>query len=125
MGCSSHVPGWHERMLELQKAGRLQVVGIIQEQHPDRARLSLQWKSMSWALLVDSLDLLQVSGVPITLGLDEHGVVRSRKPTIDIINEIIDTTFASPGEETPALEGTAPPGTKPAELEVRQGLTRF
>ena len=52
------------------------MVGIIQEQHPDRARLFMQWKQMGWPVLVDSLDLLDVEVVPLTLALDEHGIIR-------------------------------------------------
>ena len=33
-----HVPGWHEATKKLQQEGKFQMVGIIEEQHPDRAR---------------------------------------------------------------------------------------
>ncbi|MBI4662461.1 MAG: tetratricopeptide repeat protein [Verrucomicrobia bacterium] len=52
------------------------MVGIIEEQHPDRARLFMQWKQMKWPILVDSLNLLGVESVPITLAVDEYGIVR-------------------------------------------------
>ena len=52
------------------------MVGIIQEQHPDRCRLFMQWKQMNWPVLVDSYNLLGVSVVPITLAIDEYGVIR-------------------------------------------------
>ena len=71
-----HVPGWHAATEALQREGKLQMVGIIQEQHPDRARLFMQWKQMGWPVLVDSLDLLDVEVVPLTLALDEHGIIR-------------------------------------------------
>ena len=51
----------------LQREGRLQMMGIIQEQHPDRCRLFMQWKQMDWPVMVDKLNLLNVSVVPITL----------------------------------------------------------
>ena len=51
------------------------MLGIIQEQHPDRARLFMQWKEMGWPILVDSYNLLEVPYVPITVALDEAGVV--------------------------------------------------
>jgi hypothetical protein len=54
-------------------------VGIIQEQHPDRCRLFLEWKNMSWPVLVDSLNLLGVRGVPATYLIDEHGIVRASR----------------------------------------------
>lgn len=56
----------------------MQVVGIIQEQHPDRARLFMQWKQMGWPVLVDSMNQLDVAVVPITLLIDAEGIVRQR-----------------------------------------------
>ena len=70
------MPGWHEATKELQEAGKLQMLGIIQEQHPDRCRLFMQWMQMDWPILVDSLDLLQIGVVPMTVTIDEHGIVR-------------------------------------------------
>jgi hypothetical protein len=55
----------------------LAVVGIVEEQHPDRPLLFMQWKRMGWPLMVDPLNLLGVAYVPITLLLDERGVVRA------------------------------------------------
>ena len=66
---------WHEATKALQESGQIQVVGIIQEQHPDRCALFMQWKEMDWPIMVDSLDLLGVSAVPITVLIDEAGVV--------------------------------------------------
>ena len=54
------------------------MLGLIQEQHPDRCRLFMQWKEMDWPIVVDSYDLLEVEVVPITLAIDEHGVIRHR-----------------------------------------------
>lgn len=74
------MPGWHEVTKQLQEAGKVHVVGIVEEQHPDRTRLFMQWKRMDWPVMVDSLDLLGVSGVPITLFLDEEGIIRAIQP---------------------------------------------
>ena len=52
------------------------MVGIIQEQNPDRCRLFMQWQQMEWPVLVDTFDLLEVSLVPLTYAIDEHGIVR-------------------------------------------------
>jgi hypothetical protein len=71
-----HVPGWHEATQSLRENGDIRMVGIIQEQHPDRARLFMQWKRMGWPILVDSYNLLEVPYVPITLAVDEHGIIR-------------------------------------------------
>jgi len=73
------------------------MAGIIEEQHPDRARLFMQWKQMPWPVLVDSLDLLGVSAVPITLAVDEYGVIRMVNPAPGEIEEkFINRTFERP-----------------------------
>jgi len=51
------------------------MVGIIQEQHPDRCRLFMQWKRMDWPVMVDSLNLLEMDAVPYHVLIDEAGVV--------------------------------------------------
>jgi hypothetical protein len=75
-----HVPGWHKATEDLQKQGKVKMVGIVQEQHPDRAHLFMQWKQMDWPILVDALNLLDVSVVPITLLMDESGVIVKVNP---------------------------------------------
>jgi len=74
------VPGWHEKTLELQLQEKVQLIGIVQEQHADRTRLFMQWKEMEWPIMVDSLNLLGVSAVPITLLIDEYGIIRAIRP---------------------------------------------
>ncbi len=78
-----HVPGWHAAVGEQGLEKHLRTVGILQEQHPDRARLFMQWKRMDWPLLVDSLNLLGVEHVPITLLIDEEGIIRAIDPPLD------------------------------------------
>lgn len=70
------MPVWHEATRTLRAEGKIQLVGLIQEQHPDRCKLFMQWKQMDWPVLVDPLNLLEVSVVPLALLIDEHGVVR-------------------------------------------------
>lgn len=94
------MPVWHEATEDLRARNKIQMVGIIEEQHPDRARLFMQWKQMDWPLLVDSLNLLEVPAVPITLALDEHGVIRIIYPDIEKLDrieaEFVDRTFEMP-----------------------------
>jgi tetratricopeptide (TPR) repeat protein len=87
------VPGWHEKTRELQEEGKIQVVGIVQEQHAERTRLFMQWKRMNWPILVDSLNLLGVSAVPITLLIDEYGIIRVVRPSHDDLNPFISGNF--------------------------------
>ncbi|MCH7871932.1 MAG: hypothetical protein IID33_09560, partial [Planctomycetes bacterium] len=84
---------------KLQAQGKLQMVGIIQEQHAQRCRLFMQWKKMDWPIMVDSFGLLNVSAVPITLGIDEHGVVHRlpRRPNPkQLAEEFLDKEFPKP-----------------------------
>ena len=101
------MPGWHEATKDLQNDGKLQMVGIIQEQHPDRARLFMQWKRMGWPILVDSYNLLDVPVVPITLAIDEHGVIRQINPPRGDV-ERLERTFLSQTFDPPAQSTGAP-----------------
>ena len=95
-----HVPGWHEATKDWQEAGDIQMLGIIQEQHPDRARLFMQWKEMGWPIMVDSLNLLEMQVVPLTLAIDEHGVIRQIQPPRDELADLrasfVDVDFRAP-----------------------------
>jgi hypothetical protein len=90
------VPGWHEATERLREQGKVKVAGIIEEQHPDRARLFMQWKQMRWPILVDSLNLLGNSAVPITLFIDEYGVIRKVDPKHEDIEKFLSQTFKKP-----------------------------
>ncbi|RMG49285.1 MAG: tetratricopeptide repeat protein, partial [Acidobacteria bacterium] len=85
---------------QFQEQHKLQMVGIIEEQHPDRARLFMQWKQMSWPVMVDSLNLLEVPYVPITLAIDEHGIIRKIQPSLTWVEqlpeEFLDRSFPEP-----------------------------
>lgn len=56
------------------------LLGVTQEQHPERCRLFAQWKGFDWPILHDPINVLGSSAVPIILALDEHGIVRSTRP---------------------------------------------
>jgi len=110
------VPGWHEATREAQEAGRVQMLGIIQEQHPDRARLFMQWKQMDWPLLVDSFNLSGIKVVPITLFIDEWGIVRNNRPRPEDLEKFLATEFpqpdtlaqpTDPASDSPVLSGGA------------------
>jgi hypothetical protein len=117
------VPGWHESTLELQKQNKIRMVGIIQEQHPERARLFMQWKEMDWPILVDSLDLLEVTYVPITVLIDEHGIVRSvvspRDDPLVALEGFVDREFEAPDEAAPALSTPPDPDKLRAAMDEK------
>ena len=88
------MPGWHEKTKALQQEGKLRLVGIVEEQHPDRTRLFMQWKEMGWPLLHDPLNLLDVEAVPLTYLIDEHGVVRYEKPSEEDLRTFLATDYS-------------------------------
>ncbi len=74
------MPVWHEATRALRADGSVVMVGIVQEQHPGRARLFMQWKQMDWPIMVDAQNELGVAVVPITIFIDEHGIIRDMRP---------------------------------------------
>jgi len=79
-------------------------VGIIQEQHPDRCRLFMQWKEMDWPILVDALKLYGVDAVPITYAIDEAGIVRAVNPKPADLDAFLERPApASTARPAPAL----------------------
>lgn len=63
--------------------GKLQLLGITQEQHPDRCALFAQWKGFTFPILHDPINITKPIAVPIVTAIDEHGIVRHTKPTKD------------------------------------------
>ena len=111
------MPGWHEATKQLQEQGKLQMVGIIQEQHPDRCRLFMQWKQMDWPILVDSLNLLEVTAVPITLAIDEHGIIRHTGLRLEDA-ETIEEVFLSQSFDAPEGDEQLQTSAKPASPDI-------
>jgi len=92
------VPGWHASTQELQGSGKLKVAGIALEQHGDRTRLFMQWKQMGWPVMIDSLNLLEMKAVPVTVLIDEYGVVRKVNPREEDLQEFLATEFEPPAD---------------------------
>ena len=74
------MPGWHNPTKKYVESGELQVIGVLQEQHPDRAKLFHQWQGLDFPLLADPLNRLDVSAVPITLFVEPDGRIVARNP---------------------------------------------
>lgn len=81
------------------KDGKLNVLGLTQEQHSPRTSLFMQWKDMKWPVLLDSLNLLECKGIPFTLLIDEHGVVRYNNPKEDELSTFLTTSYSKPDNE--------------------------
>ena len=74
------MPVWHDTTKQWVKDGKLVLLGVTQEQHPERCRLFAQWKHFGWPILRDPINVLGSNAVPIVLALDEYGIVRSTRP---------------------------------------------
>jgi tetratricopeptide (TPR) repeat protein len=90
------VAAWDAKTKDWVRQGKLVVVGITQEQHADRCRLLAQWRQLGWPILHDPINLMQVTGVPIEVAIDEDGIVRSLRPNLDTLErDFLDRTYAS------------------------------
>jgi hypothetical protein len=111
------VPVWHERTQAWREAGRLQLVGLVPEQHRDRTRLWAQWHRIDWPILWDPFSVSTSRVVPTFVAVDEHGIVRAVNPQLDTFEEeFLDVDFPAPAE-APVVPR---PGTAHL-VEVEQG----
>jgi tetratricopeptide (TPR) repeat protein len=92
------VPAWNKELQKYVRDGKLVVLGIAQEQHPERNRLFAQWHQIDWPVLHDPINLMQVTGVPKEVAIDEHGIVRSTRVKAETLErDFIDKTFSADG----------------------------
>jgi tetratricopeptide (TPR) repeat protein len=103
------VPAWNNKTREWVKGEKLVVLGIAQEQHPNRNRLFTQWHKIDWPVLHDPINVMQVRGVPIEVAIDENGIVRSLRPKMDTLEEeFLNKTFTGKGTEHPKIKEIKP-----------------
>lgn len=98
------MPVWHAATREWVKSGRLVLLGVVQEQHADRARLFAQWQGFDWPILHDPINILRLQAVPILVAIDEHGIVRAVGPdpkTFDA--DFLNKTFPDDAGEATSL----------------------
>jgi hypothetical protein len=108
------VPVWHEKTAQWVKDGKLVLLGVTQEQHPDRCRLFAQWQRFDWPVLHDAINVLESAAVPIVVAIDEHGIVRSIRPRPDQLQaDFLDRTFAddTAGADPPVPTPSLAPAT--------------
>jgi len=69
----------------------------------------MQWKQIEWPLLADSLDLLNVETVPLTVAVDEYGVVRLTELPMAAAKTIeqtfVNQVYPKPGDPIPVDRG--------------------
>lgn len=103
------MPVWHAKAQRWVDAGKLVIVGVVEEQHPDRCRLFLQWQQIGWPMMHDPINRLGQHAVPIITAIDEHGIVRLKRPNPDTIErDFLEQRFPRP-EGVPAIGDASPP----------------
>ena len=108
---------WHSEMKELANQKKLVILGITQEQHPDRCRLFAQWHQLNWPILHDPINILGPLAVPIFVAVDEHGVVRSTRPTPEWIrNKFVETKY----EALNGIDATSTVASSPTLEELQR-----
>lgn len=74
------MPVWHELSKSWRESHDLVVLGIAQEQHPERCDLYARWQGFDWPILWDPFNLTEARAVPIVYAIDEAGMVRAIRP---------------------------------------------
>ena len=98
------------------------MLGVIQEQHAERARLYAQWKQFTWPIVHDPITRLNLAAVPIAVLIDQHGVVRHMNAHPDSLAEFMSTNYeASKQSATPDTENDS---TDIADSHLRQLVAR-
>lgn len=69
------MPVWHELTQQARESEQIVVLGVIQEQHPDRCQLFAQWQQFDWPILHDPINAVAARAVPMFIAIDEAGVV--------------------------------------------------
>jgi len=106
---------WHELTKDLVAEGRLQVVGIALEQHPERTQLYAQWKGYDFPILWDPFGLTGNEVVPVITAVDEFGITRMtrldpRRFEEQFVAEFMDVEFE---DDAPPYQGVDPFVTDP------------
>ena len=85
---------WQKALQPYVESGKVVAIGVVQEQHPARARLYCQWRKLDWPTFVDSLNLLDLTVVPIPVAIDESGIIRhSRIGPRTVVKDFIEVDY--------------------------------
>ena len=101
------MPVWHEQLAPYREAGTVQLIGIAQEQHPERCELYRTWKEFDWPILWDPFNVTGAKVVPNHIVVDEHGIVRSTRARGGALEELLKKDFPAPKESRP-VQARAP-----------------
>ena len=112
------MPVWNEKLEKYVRDGKLVVLWIAQEHPPQRNRLFTQWHGIGWTVLHDPINVMQVSGVPVIVAIDEYGIVRSTRVKAETLErDFINKTFSAKG-----AKAGKPVKAKRPDLAALRGL---
>jgi len=89
------------------------LVGLTQEQHPERCQLFAQWQQLDWPILWDPFNLSGSNVVPAHVLVDELGIVRAVDPRPAELAAFL---------AAPRATGAAPPSAEPARAQPPRAL---
>ena len=97
---------WYKAAKPYLESGEFAILGVVQEQHAERAQLYKQWKQYDFPIAQDATTELNLNAVPIPVLIDQYGVVRKvgAKPN-DLIS-FIKRDYQAPGENTTVAKPT-------------------
>ena len=102
------MPGWHAKLADAVKNGDIVMLGVTQEQHPERCELFAQWQQFNWPILHDPINLLGLRAVPVPILIDEYGVVRDTRPRTSSVDEFIGTVYPAQKRDVRLLDPAVP-----------------
>ncbi len=110
------MPVWHDKTAQAVKDGRLVVLGVVQEQHPDRPRLFAQWKKLNMPILHDPINVLELPAVLVMVAIDEHGIIRMLRPSLEAFQkDFLGKAFS---DDAPAARHADPRALSPPDLKA-------
>ena len=124
---------WDAKTKQLVADGKLVVLGVVQEQHADRAQLYKQWKQYEFPIAQDSITGLGLAVVPVPILIDEHGIVMSTRPKVSQIDALVAKKTTAPKTAAPVLDPEQTTskwlienasGKKHAEIAIGDALLR-
>lgn len=107
--CRRLLPQWHERIEPWRAGGELRVLGVAQEQHPDRALLFTRWKEIDWPILWDPFGRTGSHELPHLVVADAHGIVLALDPEPQRLSEVLRACVKASAAPAPR-EAAAPRG---------------
>ena len=97
------MPGWHKATQELREKDELVVLGVVQEQHAERAQLYAQWRQFDWPILQDQMNSIGIAVVPVAVLIDEFGIVQKTRFRANKIKELVAENREAPESPAPKI----------------------